>query len=79
LATRKKRGTAETDYVIQHENQGVPVEVKAGRKGSLKSLREFISEKNRTLALRINSDKPSFHAIETTDFVLSTGTSSPSY
>jgi len=35
------------------------VEVKAGTTGSLKSLREFIKEKKLSLALRVNSDKPS--------------------
>lgn len=64
---REKSGAAEVDYVIQHEDQVIPLEVKAGKTGSLKSLREFISEKKRTLALRINSDKPSLYATEIMD------------
>ena len=65
---REKKGAeAEIDYVIQHENQVVAIEVKAGTTGSLKSLREFISEKKRNLAIRINSDKPSICLSQTTD------------
>lgn len=55
----KLNSSAEVDYIIQHENQVVPVEVKAGTTGSLKSLREFIKEKKTSLAVRVNSEKPS--------------------
>lgn len=55
----KPTSSAEVDYVIQHENQIIPIEVKAGTTGSLKSLREFVKEKKTPLAVRINSDKPS--------------------
>lgn len=65
---RERRGTAaEVDYVIQYENQIIPVEVKAGTSGSLKSLREFIIEKNKTIAIRINSDKPSIFLAQIND------------
>lgn len=57
---RDKRGTeAELDYIIAHENQVVPIEVKAGKSGSLKSLHKFIHKKKRNIAIRFNSDKPS--------------------
>lgn len=55
----KANASAEVDYCIQHENQVVPIEVKAGTTGSLKSLREFVKEKKIGLAVRVNSDKPS--------------------
>lgn len=55
----KPNSSAEVDYIIQHENQVIPVEVKAGATGSLKSLREFVKEKKSSLAVRVNSDKPS--------------------
>ncbi len=56
---REKKGSeAEVDYVIQHENQVIPVEVKAGTTGTLKSLHQFIKEKKKTIAIRINSDIP---------------------
>ena len=49
---------AEIDYVIQHRNLIVPVEVKAGKTGTLKSLHQFMLRKRRGLAVRINSDYP---------------------
>lgn len=55
----KLNSSAEVDYIIQHEDRVVPIEVKAGTTGSLKSLREFIKEKKTPLAVRVNSDKPS--------------------
>lgn len=60
----KKNSAAEVDYVIQHENQIIPVEVKAGTAGSLRSLREFVIEKSTPLAVRVNSDKPSLCKIQ---------------
>ncbi len=62
---RTKTGAnAEVDYVIQHKNQIVPVEVKAGRTGTLKSLHQFMESKGRNLAVRINSDYPRFDLIQ---------------
>ncbi|MGB7127932.1 MAG: ATP-binding protein [Candidatus Rhabdochlamydia sp.] len=54
----KKGAEAEIDYIIQHENQVVPLEVKAGTTGTLKSLHQFMKEKKKTIAIRINSDIP---------------------
>lgn len=50
--------SAEIDYVLQHGNQVIPVEVKAGSTGSLKSLHFFMGLKRYSIALRINSDYP---------------------
>ena len=38
--------------------QIVPVEVKAGTTGTLKSLHQFLKEKHRHLAVRFNADIP---------------------
>lgn len=54
----KKGASAEVDYLLQHENQVIAVEVKAGKTGTLKSLHQFMKEKKRPLAVRINSDIP---------------------
>ncbi len=54
-----KNANAEIDYVIQHHNKIIPIEVKAGATGSLKSLHYFMGLKKLSLALRINSDVPS--------------------
>lgn len=51
--------SAEIDYVIQHGNNVIPVEVKAGATGSLKSLHFFMELKNYSLAMRVNADLPS--------------------
>lgn len=55
----KKSSSAEVDYVISQGTVIIPVEVKAGKTGRLKSLHQFIKEKGADLAFRINLDKPS--------------------
>ena len=55
---REKPAAAEIDYVIQHKGQVIPVEVKAGKAGTLKSLHYFMGLKEYTKAIRINSDLP---------------------
>lgn len=49
---------AEIDYIMQHRNKVIPVEVKAGSTGHLKSLHLFVGLKKLLLAVRINSDLP---------------------
>lgn len=57
---RKEPGSnAEMDYIIQHGNTIVPIEVKAGATGSLKSLHLFMKLKKLSVAIRINSYFPS--------------------
>ena len=56
---QRGKGEAEVDYIIQHENQVIPIEVKAGTTGALKSLHQFMGEKKKAIAARINSDLPS--------------------
>ena len=66
---REKKGAeAEIDYIIQHENQVLPIEVKAGTTGTLKSLHQFMKEKKKPTALRINSDLPRLGPIHVKDF-----------
>jgi len=55
----QKNANAEVDYLRAHEDQIVPVEVRAGSSGSLKSLHVFLAEKKRDFAARLNMDKPS--------------------
>jgi uncharacterized protein len=54
-----KSAAAELDYVIAQGQQIVPVEVKAGKTGTLKSLHRFLLEKRRSFGLRFNGDLPS--------------------
>ncbi|GAP73183.1 hypothetical protein SAMD00024442_66_9 [Candidatus Symbiothrix dinenymphae] len=42
----KKQGSAQIDFLIQQNTQIVPIEVKAGTKGAMQSLRWFMTEKN---------------------------------
>ena len=57
---REKRGSAaELDYVVSHEHVVVPVEVKAGKSGTLKSLIQFAGEKGARLAVRFDACPPS--------------------
>jgi hypothetical protein len=56
--------------LIQYKHFVVPVEVKAGQTGSLKSLHIFMAEKQLKLAVRFNTDLPSQAVL---DFKTNTG------
>jgi len=60
-----KNSNAELDYLIQHNNQIFPVEVKAGKSGTLKSLHVFLHEKNIKTGIRFNTDVPSYAQLST--------------
>lgn len=63
--TREEKGSAaEIDYITQHNNQLIPIEVKSGSTGTLKSLHLFMHLKKPKYAMRINSDLPSITPIE---------------
>ena len=59
-ARDKKGSEAEVDYLIQCGQTVVPIEIKAGSTGSLKSLHSLMSSKQLRFAIRINSDLPSW-------------------
>jgi predicted AAA+ superfamily ATPase len=50
---------AEIDYVITHGRRIIPIEIKAGKSGSLRSLHQFTIEKDVDLAVRVCSATPS--------------------
>lgn len=54
----EKGSSAEVDYVISHQGKVVPIEVKAGSTGTLKSLHLMMALKKLKTAVRINSDFP---------------------
>ena len=58
-AREARNAAAELDYVVAVGSRVVPVEVKAGATGSLRSLQQFVHEKSSDLALRFNADPPS--------------------
>lgn len=53
---------AEVDYVIARYGHIIPIEVKAGTTGSLKSLHLFLKEKNSLLGIRISEAPLSYNA-----------------
>ena len=57
----KRQASSEVDYVQTCRDLIFPVEVKAGKTGTLKSLQVFIKEKGIDLGVRFNADLPSLH------------------
>ncbi|MEI6168677.1 MAG: AAA family ATPase [bacterium] len=55
----KPSSNAEVDYVIALGSQIIPVEVKAGKTGNLRSLHQFTIEKGLHFAIKICSERPS--------------------
>jgi predicted AAA+ superfamily ATPase len=54
---REKAGAnAEVDYIVQEENNIVPVEVKANTKGSMQSIFQFLKEKNYAYGIRTSME-----------------------
>lgn len=53
-----KSAAAEVDYLLTSGQQVVPVEIKSGTTGTLKSLHQFLKEKRRHFAVRFNADIP---------------------
>ena len=49
----------EIDYILQHGNHIVPVEVKSGAAGSMKSLHRFMAGKKLEIAVRLDANPPS--------------------
>jgi len=59
-ARDRKGATAEVDYVTTSQNhQVLPIEVKSGKTGSMRSLQTMVQEKDIAFAIRFNSDQPS--------------------
>jgi predicted AAA+ superfamily ATPase len=56
---------AEIDYLLESGSSTIPLEVKAGKTGSLKSLHVFMHEYHKKLAVRFNADHPSLTDINT--------------
>ena len=52
---------AEVDFVLAHRGKVYPVEVKAGRTGSLRSVRLFMEEKGAKHAIRVSQHPLSLH------------------
>lgn len=70
----KRQSSAEVDYVVSVGPRIVPIEVKAGKSGRLKSLHLFLREKARAFGVRLNTGLPS---LLDTEAVLPSGTALP--
>lgn len=53
----KKQSNAEVDFIIQHKNRLIPLEVKSGKTGRLRSLHQFIDKAPHNLAIRLYAGK----------------------
>ena len=60
-----RANNAEVDYVVELGGRIVPVEVKAGRAGALRSLHQFAAEKHPAIAVRFDALPPSAQDIDT--------------
>jgi predicted AAA+ superfamily ATPase len=60
----EKASNAEVDYVIEHSGKVIPIEVKAGSTGTLRSLHVFMELKQFPLAVRINSELPAMTLVK---------------
>ncbi len=54
----------EIDYIIQHGNKIIPIEVKSGAAGAMKSLHQFMYDKQLDLAVRCDLNPMSIQKIE---------------
>lgn len=60
-----RANNAEVDYVVELGGRIVPLEVKAGRVGALRSLHQFVAEKRPPIAVRFDASPPSVQDIDT--------------
>ncbi len=60
-----RSSNAEVDFVIQRDGEILPVEVKAGAWGTLKSLHRFVCEKKTPRAVRFDLSPPTSHRVAT--------------
>jgi uncharacterized protein len=60
----RKVSNAEVDYVISRGDMIVPIEVKAGKSGTLRSLHQFVLHKKTTLAVRFDLNPMSIQRVE---------------
>lgn len=65
---REKTGAkSEVDYVVQHQMDIIPIEVKAGTTDTLRSLHTLMKMKKLKRAVRFNADSPRVTEVNTKD------------
>ena len=63
-AREARNANAEVDFVISRNHQILPVEVKAGKTGTLRSTFQFLREKRRTRAVRFYTGAPALEDVK---------------
>lgn len=63
-AREYRSAAAEVDYVLAIGSHVIPVEVKAGKTGTMRSLHQFMLTHDSPLAVRLNLDLPSLGQVE---------------
>ena len=61
----KKQATSEVDLVISHKGKVIPIEIKSGSTGSLKSLHQFMERTNHPYAIRMYAGEFSIEKTKT--------------
>jgi predicted AAA+ superfamily ATPase len=61
----KSQSQAEVDFVLPFQNRLIPVEVKSGKTGKLRSLHSFMDHSQQNLAVRIYSGPLNIHTAQT--------------
>jgi len=61
----KKESTAEIDYLFPYRGRMIPVEVKSGATGSLRSLHQYMEMSDETIAIRLYAGNASINQIQT--------------
>ncbi len=64
-----RSANAEVDYVISSEGKILPIEVKAGASGAMRSLKQFAEDKKTIRALRFDANQPSRQIVGTYELV----------
>ena len=59
-----RSNNAEVDYVCEFGGHIVPMEVKAGRTGKLKSLHQFVADRWVPFAVRFDTEPPALHTVD---------------
>jgi len=63
---QEKNATAELDFIHSINSKVIPIEVKSGKTGTLKSLHMFTKMKESEIAVRFNTERPSLFESEKT-------------
>lgn len=65
---RNQQGaTAEVDYCIQCQDRIIPIEVKSGKPGTLKSLQQFMKQVPHDLAIRVSFENMKMESVQLPD------------